>query len=143
MRKTSERRRGGDEREREMFRLRTVDGLTLGAIAARFGVGPERVRQLINRHVRETTGRPPDAAGLSQAAKATRRAADLAQAQAHAHELIAAWRGGEDPQRLARAFGLRVRCVGEIIRANATDADRAARAQARRLRAAPEDHTDE
>jgi hypothetical protein len=44
MRKTSERRRGGDEREREMFRLRTVDGLTLGAIAARFGVGPERVR---------------------------------------------------------------------------------------------------
>jgi transposase len=135
MRKTSERRRGGDEREREMFRLRTVDGLTLSTIAARFGVGPERVRQLINRHVRETTGLPPDTAGLSRAAKATRRADDLARAQAHAHELIAAWREGEDPQRLARAFGLRVRCVSEVIRTNATNSDRAARTSARRLRA--------
>lgn len=122
----------GDEREREMFRLRTVEGLTLGAIASRFGIGPERVRQLINRHVGETTGRPPDARGLSQTAKATRRAADLARAQARTRELIAAWREGEDPQRLARAFGLRVRCVSEVIRANATDADRAARAAARR-----------
>lgn len=132
MRKTSERRRGGDDREREMFRLRTVEGLTLSAIAARFGIGPERVRQLINRHVRETTGRPPDVAGLSQAAKAIRRAADLARTQDRAQELIAAWREGDDPQLLARAFGLRVRCVTEVIRTNATDADHAARAAARR-----------
>jgi len=122
-----------------MFRLRTVEGLTLDAIAARFRIGPERVRQLINRHVRETTGRPPDAGGLSQAAKAIRRAADLARAQDRAQELMAAWREGEDPQRLAGAFGLRVRCVSEVIRANATDADRAARAAARRT---PEAHTD-
>lgn len=96
MRKTSEHRNGGDEREREMFRLRTVEGLTLRAIAARFGIGPERVRQLINRHVREMTGRPADPAGLSQAAKATRRAADLARAQAPcagADSRVARWRG--------------------------------------------------
>jgi hypothetical protein len=46
-----------------MFRLRTVEGLTLGAIAERFAVGPARARQLINRHVRRTTGRPPDPVG--------------------------------------------------------------------------------
>lgn len=126
------RRLRGNEREREMFRLRTVEGLTLSAIAARFGIGDERVRQLINRHVRETTGRPPDPRGLSRAAKATRRAVDLARAQAQTQALIATWREGDDPQQLARTFGLRVRYVGEVVRANATDADRAARAAARR-----------
>jgi DNA-binding CsgD family transcriptional regulator len=44
------------ERQREMYRLRTVEGLTLAAIGKRFGVGPERVRQLINRHIHHTTG---------------------------------------------------------------------------------------
>jgi hypothetical protein len=65
-------------------------------------VGPERARQLINGHVRLTTGRPPDPAGLSRTAKAIRRAANLAQAQAHASEMLAAWRGGEDPERSQR-----------------------------------------
>lgn len=83
----------------------------MGAITERFGVGPERVRQLINRHVRQATGRPPDPAGLSRAAKAVRREADLARAQAHASEMLAVWRGGEDPERIAKTFGLRVRCV--------------------------------
>jgi hypothetical protein len=123
------------EREREMFRLRTVEGLTLGAIGERFGVGPERVRQLINRHVRQTTGRPPDPAGLSRDAKAIRRATDLARAQAHASGMLAAWRGGEDPEGIAKAFGLRVRCVRAVIRAGATDADRAARAASLSLQA--------
>lgn len=130
------RRPVGVDREREMLRLRTVEGLTLSAIAARFGIGPERVRQLINRQVRETTGRPPDPRGLSQAAKATRRAADLGHAQAQTQALIAAWRNGDDPQQLARTFGLRIRSAAEVIRANATDVDRAARAAARRARSA-------
>lgn len=118
-----------------MFRLRTVEGLTLGAIAERFGVSPERARQLIADHVRQTTGRPPDTAGLSRTAKAIRRAANLARAQAHASGILAAWSGGEHPERIAKTLGLRVRCVREVIRAGATDADRAARAAALSLRA--------
>ncbi|HEY5262004.1 MAG TPA: helix-turn-helix domain-containing protein, partial [Solirubrobacteraceae bacterium] len=38
------------EREREMFRLRAVDGLTLDQIGERFGIKRERVRQLLRLH---------------------------------------------------------------------------------------------
>lgn len=118
------------ERQREMHRLRTIEGLTLGEIGARFGVGPERVRQLINRHVRHTTGQIPNPGQLSRTAAEIRRQAELARAQEHAVELLAAWREGADPQHLARAFDLRVRCVHQAIHEVASSDDRAARTAA-------------
>jgi Sigma-70, region 4. len=47
------------ERDREMFRLRTVEGLTLDEIADRFGLHKKRVRQLLNLRFRLTEPRPP------------------------------------------------------------------------------------
>jgi DNA-directed RNA polymerase sigma subunit (sigma70/sigma32) len=46
------------DREREMLRLRTVEGLTLREIGERFGIGAERVRQLLNHYFR-LKGVPP------------------------------------------------------------------------------------
>lgn len=48
------------DREREMLRLRVIDGLTLRQIGQRLGVSTERVRQLLNRNFR-LTGTPPAA----------------------------------------------------------------------------------
>jgi DNA-binding Lrp family transcriptional regulator/DNA-binding CsgD family transcriptional regulator len=45
------------EREQEMYRLRTVEGLTLPKIGERYGVSAERVRQILNRAFR-LTGTP-------------------------------------------------------------------------------------
>lgn len=45
------------DRERVMFSLRMAEGLTLREIGERFGVGPERVRQLIVRYC-HATGAP-------------------------------------------------------------------------------------
>jgi hypothetical protein len=56
-----------------MYRLRTVEGLTLDAIGKRFGVGPERVRQLINRHIHQTTGQIPNPGQISRTASEIRR----------------------------------------------------------------------
>jgi AraC family transcriptional regulator, regulatory protein of adaptative response / methylphosphotriester-DNA alkyltransferase methyltransferase len=47
-------------REREMFRLRAVEGLTQDEIGERFGVNRERVRQLLHLHFR-LDGVPPAA----------------------------------------------------------------------------------
>lgn len=53
------RRRVPGDREREIFRLRVVEGLTLPEIAERVGdIKGERVRQLLNFHFR-LTGTPP------------------------------------------------------------------------------------
>lgn len=120
------------EREREMYRLRVVEGFTLRELGERFGVGPERVRQLLNRYVRQTTGLPVDAKAMSRAATAARRARDLALAEARAEELITAWRAGEKPEGIAGRFGLRCRSVAQVIAARKTDADSAARARALR-----------
>lgn len=58
------------EREAEMLRLRTVEGLTLREIGERYGVTDERVRQLLRGcfHLR----------GVPPAAHARRRAAGTA-----------------------------------------------------------------
>lgn len=48
------------EREREMFRLRVVEGLTIAEIARRFDLHFERVRQLLREHFR-MRGTPPAA----------------------------------------------------------------------------------
>lgn len=127
------------EREREMYRLRVVEGLTLRELGERFGIGPERVRQLLNRHVRQTTGLPVDAKAMSRAATAARRAKDLALAQARGEELLAAWRAGEKLEKIAGRFGLRCRSVAQVIAAQKTDADGAARVRALRRLGRPPD----
>lgn len=95
-----------------MYRLRVMEGLTLRELGERFGIGPERVRQLLNRHVRQTTGLPVDAKAMSRAATAARRAKDLALAQARAEELLAAWRTGEKLEEIASRSALPKRCSG-------------------------------
>lgn len=84
------------ERQREMYRLRTIEGLTLAEIGKRFGVGPERVRQLINRHIHHTTGQIPNPGQISRTAAEIRRQAEMTRAQEHAVELLVAWREGAD-----------------------------------------------
>lgn len=120
------------EREQEMYRLRTVEGLTLGAIGRRFGVGAERVRQIINHHIHYRLGQTPHPGQLSRTAAEIRREAELARAQEHAVELLVAWREGADPQQLAREFGLRARCIREAIREIAGNDERTARRAALR-----------
>ena len=120
------------EREREMYHLRTVEGLTLRELARRFGLSPERVRQLLNQYVFTGTGEWPSARAMSRAATAVRRARDLARAQAQAGELLAGWREGQEREQIAKAFGVRCRSVAQVIRAEASSADHAARARARR-----------
>jgi DNA-binding CsgD family transcriptional regulator len=127
---SDEPRRTWLERQREMYRLRTEEGLTLAEIGKRFGVGPERVRQLINRHVKHTTGQIPNPGQISRTAAEIRRQAEIARAQEHAVELLVAWREGADIQQLAREFGLRVGCVRQAIQEIAGSDDRAARAGA-------------
>lgn len=119
------------EREREMYRLRTEEGLTLREIGRWFGVGPERVRQILRLYLYKTTNQPVDSKVLSRAAAATRREKDLAHAHAQAEGLLAAWRQGRSQEEIAKGFGLRCRSVAQVIRAEATIADRAPRDYAR------------
>jgi hypothetical protein len=62
-----------EDRARAMFRLRTVEGLTLKETGARFGVSRTRAHQIIHAYIRETTGRRPDPAQISRDAAAIRR----------------------------------------------------------------------
>lgn len=117
------------EREREMYELRVTEGLTLRELAQRYGLGPERVRQLLYRYASQTN-QLVNGKAMSRAATAARRAKDLAQAQAQADELLAAWRKGQTSEAIAKTFGLRCRSVAQVIRSEATVADRATRAYA-------------
>jgi transposase len=121
------------EREREIYELRVTEGLTLRELAKRFGIGPERVRQLLHDYAHQTTGQLVNGKAMSRAATAARRAKDLAQAHAQAGALLAAWREGQEPEAIAKTFGLRCRSVAQVIRSEVTVADRAARAYARTL----------
>lgn len=121
-----------DERAQEMYRLRTVEGLTLRQLAQRFQVSPERVRQLVYAYAR-AAGEQRSSAAISRASTATRRAKDLARAESLAVELLAAWRDGAEPEQIAKAFGLRCRSVAEALKRHKTVGDRAARAAARTL----------
>lgn len=98
-----------------MHRLRVVEGLTLGQIGARFGLGAERVRQLINQHLYRRTGRRIDAKAISSAAAQIRREKDLAAAHAQAEAILAAWRAGEQPAAIAKRLGLRKGSVSAVI----------------------------
>ncbi len=118
-------------REREMLRLRVVDGLTLAEIGARFDVGQERVRQLLNLYF-GMSGVPPAAKRHRRVVTAKRRADDLAAARGQQAQIIAAWRSGLEIRDLVQGFDLHRGAVEEIILIATTDADRAARAEARR-----------
>jgi DNA-binding CsgD family transcriptional regulator len=128
--------READERAREMRRLRLEEGLTLRAIGERFGVSPERVRQVLNRHARQTAAHGKQGVSMramSRKATEIRQARELALAETRAGEVLAAWREAQEPWQIARALGLRWTSVSQVIQARATDADRAARrASARR-----------
>ncbi len=118
------------DRELEIFRLRVVEGLTLEAIGERVGVQSERVRQILAASF-GLKGRPPATQEHKRAATAKRRAEDLAAAQTHQGELIAAWCTGHDTRALAEKFGLSSVAIEEVIATAATPDDRAARAQVR------------
>lgn len=121
------------EREQQIHRLRTAEGLTLTEIAARYHIAKERVRQLLWEYERAQHGRTPSTRAITEAAKAARAARKLALARAHAGQIIRAWRTGEEPKEIAKAFELGQRRVEQVIRERATPEDRAARAHARRL----------
>jgi hypothetical protein len=88
------------------------------------------VRQLINRHIHQTTGQIPNPGQISRIASEIRRQAEMARVQEHAVELLVAWREGADIHALAREFGLRLGCVRQTIQEIAGSDDRAARAEA-------------
>jgi Sigma-70, region 4 len=54
-------RRAAGKRERDMFVLRALDGWTYQEIGHKFGVSPERVRQLLSVYC-GLSGTPPAAA---------------------------------------------------------------------------------
>jgi transcriptional regulator with XRE-family HTH domain len=126
---THRRQRIPGDREREMFRLRVVEGLTLQEVAERVGVKSERVRQLLNFYFR-LTGTPPAAKEHKRAATTKRRAEDLAIAQSVQAELIGAWRTGQRTRDLAGWFDVSLASVEEVIQVAATDLDRKARVRA-------------
>jgi transcriptional regulator with XRE-family HTH domain len=129
----SRRQRVPGERELEIFRLRVVEGLSLEAIAEPFGLKSERVRQILNYSF-GLRGTPPAAKEHKRATTAERRAEELAAAQRHQAELIAAWRAGQAPRDLAEKLGLTTGSVEEVVATAATADDRAARAKVRRGR---------
>lgn len=61
-------------REREMFVLRVLDGWTLKEIADHFGIGRERVRQLLRLYC-GLTGTPPAAVARRRAREVAARSA--------------------------------------------------------------------
>lgn len=120
-------------REREMYRLHVVEGWTLVEIAQRYHVSRERVRQLLFEYVLATTGKRPPSRVMGRAAAQARRARKLALVQAHARQIVAAWRAGEQASEIAVRFGLGRRLVEQVIREEATPKDRAARKRAQLL----------
>ncbi len=107
---------GSLQRVRQMQALRE-QAWSLDEIALRFGVSRERVRQILRAH-----GGPDP----QDVAEARRRRAE-AQAEARIDELLARWRGGEQPRSTATALGLQAAACRSTIQRFATDVDRAAR----------------
>lgn len=126
----SRRQRPVGEREREIFRLRVIEGLSLQAIGERVGIQSERVRQILNSHF-GLKGTPPATKAHKRTTTRKRQAENLLAAQSHQAELIAAWRTGQEPRDLAERFSLSSTSVEEVIATTATADDRAARAKVR------------
>lgn len=103
------------DRAAEMYRLRIQEGMTLAQIGARYGIGAERVRQLVSRHARTTTNGAVDAKAIAAIARRVRREKDLAAAQAQAEVILAAYRNGEHPAQIAVRLGHRTASVKTVI----------------------------
>lgn len=118
------------EREREIRRLRTIESWSLKEIATRFEITRERVRQILLKY-HGVSGTPPAAeariAARRKAAGARRRAEMYARANTKARQVIDAWTRGDDPRDIAERLGLTAVSVGEVIRDQASGADRADR----------------
>jgi hypothetical protein len=69
-----------NDRSREMFRLRIVDGLTLKETGERFGINAECVRRYLAKHF-GLRGSPPTVRARKWAATERRRAERLAQTE--------------------------------------------------------------
>jgi DNA-binding NarL/FixJ family response regulator len=66
-----------NDRNRDIFRLRIVEGLTLKEVGERFGINAERVRQILARHF-GLRGSPPTVKAKKWATTERRRAASRA-----------------------------------------------------------------
>lgn len=66
-----------NDRSRDMFRLRIVEGLTLNEVGERFGINAERVRQILARDF-GLRGSPPTVKARKWATTERRRAASQA-----------------------------------------------------------------
>ncbi len=117
------------DREREMFHLRVVKGLSLKEVGERFGVESERARQLLSYYF-GLKGTPPAARKRKRAATAKRHADELAIVKSVQAEVIAGWRTGQRPRDLAGWIDVSTTSIERVIRTAATDADRKARARA-------------
>jgi hypothetical protein len=117
-------------RSRAMIDLRLA-GSTLREIGDRFGVTPERVRQILRAE-------GVDKAGIV-AAKTERVAATIAYHHGRVMEL---YREGLDFTKIAGRIGVTAEELRAAVRADATPADRAARS-ARRRRSADVTYSDE
>ncbi len=112
-------RRHGDAqriaRDLEIAKLR-AQGETLQAIASRFGLSRERVRQVL------TSQRGAGAAvATARCARAERLAAQRRGA------VLARWRRGASVAEIAREVGLSTRAARSVLARHADDADEAAR----------------
>ena len=95
-------------------------GDTFGEIAARFGLSTERIRQIVA------------AAGTvdRSTARRARMARDRLAAQERRGEVLAAWRAGAAPAKIAADVGLPRKCIEAVMREHLTAADRSARRRA-------------
>jgi transposase len=103
-------------RAREMVLLRR-EGFSLGEIAERYDVSPERVRQILQAN---------DGPARAQAETARRRRVQR-QAEARVGELLAEWRAGRELGAIARDLGIPSTACWTVIARFATDLDRVAR----------------
>jgi transposase len=103
-------------RAREMVLLRT-EGFSLDAIAARYDVSRERVRQIL---------RANDGPARAEAETARRRRIER-QAEARTEELLARWRAGAALGAIAQDLGIPSTACSTVIAQFATDMDRVAR----------------
>jgi DNA-binding Lrp family transcriptional regulator len=124
-------------RDREIVELR-ASGETLQAIASRFGLSRERVRQIVEQQRRAVGA--PDADSID-AAQIARR---LGLAAQHRDDALARWRSGAPVGEIARETGLSTRAVRRLLEHHADEADGAIRRAAlnRRSRAGAPRYSD-
>ena len=112
-------------RDREIVAAR-ARGDTLQEIGERFGLSRQRISKILMESGAETQNRD---------ARAARTARQLARVQVTPAEVLSAWRSGIGPASVSARLGISRACVGAVVEAHATAADRAARRRAQSDRA--------